>query len=287
MLKFDHKTLNHRQKAVLNYVLKYGKSHVGDLAKSFEVSEQTIRNDLDKLYELKLLQRVHGGAMVNKSHTGNKEYLNEGIRNIGYLSRTQMYTEEKDRIGDKTAELIPSNSSLFINIGTTTESVAKAIQSKVGLMVVTNNLNIANTLRYSKDNEVMIASGIVRPEDGGIVGAAAIDFIEQFRMDFAVVGISGIDEDGKLLDFDFREVQVTKTIMKNARSVILVADHSKFERKAPVILSGLSEINYLVTDKIPKDSIYQICEENKVQLLVTDTAENLSREKEIRSVVEE
>ena len=96
--------------------------------------------------------------------------------------------------------------------------------------------------------EVIVAGGTVRRSDGGVVGSAAVDFIRQFKVDYAVIGASAIDEDGALLDFDYREVQVAQAIIDNARHVILVADCTKFERTAPVRIGHLSQINTFVTD---------------------------------------
>ena len=101
-------------------------------------------------------------------------------------------------------------------------------------MVITNNINVANRMRVYPGIEVVIAGGVVRGSDGGVVGEAAVDFIKQFKVDYAVIGASAIDHDGALLDFDFREVKVAQAIIANARHVILVSDATKFERTAPV-----------------------------------------------------
>src|SRR5690606_5711544 len=116
----------------------------------------------------------------------------------------------------------------------TTEQVAAALTSHRGLMVVTNNINVANILRKHPGIEVVIAGGVVRHADGGIVGEAAVEFINQFKVDYAVIGVSAIDEDGALLDYDYREVSVARAIIGNARHVILVADRMKLARTAPV-----------------------------------------------------
>ncbi|MCB2714265.1 DeoR family transcriptional regulator, partial [Listeria monocytogenes] len=84
--------------------------------------------------------------------------------------------------------------------------------------------------------------------DGGIVGQAAVDFIQQFRVDFALVGISGIDEDGSLLDVDYQEVRVSQAIIDNARQVFLAADSSKFGRNAVVRLGPISLVNRVISD---------------------------------------
>lgn len=233
-----------------------GRVLVEDLAARFAVSPQTIRKDLNDLCDRRLLTRTHGGALFQS-----------GIENVEYEARRKIASKEKSAIGRVAATLIPDNASLFINIGTTTEAVGQALLGRRGLMVITNNINVANSLRVYPSIEVVIAGGVVRRSDGGIVGEAAVDFIEQFKVDFAVIGTSAIDHDGALLDFDFREVKVAQAIIANARHVILVADSTKFERTAPVRIGQLSQVNTFITDRCDYEAIRRICSESDVQLI--------------------
>jgi DeoR family glycerol-3-phosphate regulon repressor len=171
---------------------------------------------------------------------------------------------------------VPNNSSLFINIGTTTEAVSQALLGHTGLMVITNNINVANRMRIYPTLEVVIAGGIVRGSDGGIVGEAAVDFIKQFKVDYAVIGTSAIDGDGALLDFDYREVKVAQAIIANARHVIVVSDSTKFQRTAPVRIAHLSQVNTFITDHCPSPSVRQVCEEAGVTLIETNPVNQLT-----------
>ena len=145
--------------------------------------------------------------------------------------------------------------------------MARALLQHDDLMVITNNINVANEMRLYPQIEVVIAGGVVRKSDGGIVGEAAVDFIRQFKVDFAVIGASAIDEDGALLDYDYREVKVAQAIIENARSVILVADSTKFERSAPVRIAHLQQIDVLATDRCESEGIRAICAAHQVQLI--------------------
>lgn len=247
--------LSSRQNEILSRARENGKVVVDELAEQFVVSPQTIRKDLKDLCDRHFLQRVHGGAVVVS-----------GIENVGYESRRVLATEAKGAIGLKAASLIPDNCSLFINIGTTTEQVAMALRSHRGLLAITNNINVAEILRESLGVELIVAGGIVRRSDGGIVGEAAVDFIRQFKVDFAIVGVSAIDEDGSLLDYDFREVQVSQAIISNARKVMLVADVMKMTRTAPVRIGHISQVDFFVTDKPPKGLLSEVCAENDVRI---------------------
>jgi DeoR family glycerol-3-phosphate regulon repressor len=101
--------------------------------------------------------------------------------------------------------------------------------------------------------EVIVAGGVVRSRDRGIVGETAVDFMRQFKVDIAVIGISGIEADGSLRDFDYREVKVAQTVIAQSRQVWLAADHSKFNRPAMVQLATLAQIDRLITDAVPPE----------------------------------
>lgn len=235
-----HSTTDSRRQAILELASQTGEVTVDELLRRFAVTPQTIRKDLNRLCEERLLARTHGGARLASS-----------VENMSYEARRVLASDQKHAIGRAVAKLIPNDSSLFLNIGTTTEAVAQALLQHKNLLVITNNINVASLMRPYTENKVIIASGEVRSSDGGIIGEAAVDFINQFKVDFAVVGASAIDADGSLLDYDFREVKVSQTIMSNARHVILAADSSKHERDAPVRIGHVSQVHSFVTDRCP------------------------------------
>ncbi len=246
-----------RQAEILNFARKTGRVGVEQLALEFGVTPQTIRKDLNDLCDRGLLHRVHGGAVASS-----------GVSNVGYGARRNLAADAKQRIGRKAAALIPDNCSIIINIGTTTEQVALALRARTGLRVITNNINVVNILQGYRDIEVIVTGGTVRHLDGGVVGEAAIEFIQQFRVDYAVIGASAIEDDGSLLDYDFSEVKVAQAIIRNARSTILVADSMKFERSAPVRIGCLSMVDTIVTDKPLSPDLDLICAQNTVDVMI-------------------
>ncbi len=245
-----------RHEEIVKLARQEGRVLVDALATRFSVSVQTIRKDLNDLCAKGVLTRIHGGAVYPS-----------GIENVEYEARRQIAAAEKAAMGRAVAALIPDNASLFINIGTTTEAVGQALTGHKGLMVITNNINVANKMRVHRDCEVVIAGGIVRGSDGGIVGEAAVDFFRQFKVDYAVIGASAIDADGALLDYDFREVKVAQAIIANARHVILAADATKFERTAPVRIAHMSQVHTFVTDHCASEAVRRICIESGVRLI--------------------
>jgi DeoR family glycerol-3-phosphate regulon repressor len=244
-----------RQADILALARETGRVSVEDLAARFAVTPQTIRRDLNEMCERRALTRVHGGAIVAS-----------GVENLAYEARKLVAQPHKRLIGEAAAALVPNRSSLFINLGTTTEQVARALVGHEGLLVITNNLHVAVELHRHPGIEVILAGGVVRRGDGGIIGASAVEHIRQFRVDLAVIGISAIDPDGTLLDFDPREVQVSQAIVRNARRVMLVTDGSKFMRSAPVRIAHLSDVDLLVTDRLPSAGIAELCERHGVEV---------------------
>ena len=246
--------LSLRQQEILEIARGQSRVTVDELVERFQVTPQTIRKDLNELCDAKALSRVHGGAV-----------LSSGVANVGYEQRRDIAPEEKQLIGQLCAQEIPDNASLFINIGTTTEAVARALINHRDLLVITNNLNVANILVQNSSCDVIIAGGVLRRADGGIIGEATADFVNQFKVDYAVIGASAIDEDGALLDYDYREVRVAQAIIENARHTYLVADKMKLERTAPVRIAHISQISAFFTDEVVSNKLRQVCSQHSVK----------------------
>ncbi|GIL01813.1 MAG: DeoR family transcriptional regulator [Alphaproteobacteria bacterium] len=250
--------LTPRQAQIVELAKSRGRVMVEQLAQTFGMTPQTIRRDLNDLCNNGQLVRIHGGALYPTTN-----------ENLEYEQRRMIAAEAKQAIGEATARLIPDNSSLFINIGTTTEAVAKALLVRNGLLVITNNINVANILRESPSIEVILSGGVVRHSDGALVGETAVDFFNRFKVDYAIIGTSAIDASGALLDFDLREVSVAQAIMANAAHIILVTDATKFDRRAPMRIADISRIDTFVTDHCPLPGFRQLLNEYKVRLLET------------------
>lgn len=233
-----------RHDAIIELVRLQGYVSTEELVEHFDVSPQTIRRDLNDLADQNKIQRHHGGAALPSSSV-----------NAAYNDRKVMWSEEKARIAQRVASQIPDGATLFIDIGTTPEAVAHALMNHKNLRVVTNNLNVATLLTAKEDFRLILAGGEVRTRDGGIMGEATLDFISQFRLDYGILGISGIDMDGSLLEFDYHEVRTKRAIIENSRCVMLVTDHSKFGRNAMVNLGNMNLIDYLFTDQLPPPSV--------------------------------
>jgi DeoR family glycerol-3-phosphate regulon repressor len=226
------------------------------LVEQLKVSPQTIRRDLNQLAENNQIQRHHGGASL----------LGNSVVNDSYANRKIKHQAEKQQIAHQLAAHIANGSSLFLDIGTTAETIAQALLKHRDLRVVTNNIHVAKLLMGNSDFEVLLAGGVVRSRDGGIVGEATIDFIRQFRLDYGIITVSGIDLDGSLLDFDYHEVRITQAIIANSRTVILAADHSKFGRNAMINIGNIAQVDHFYTDRALPQDIASIVQKENIQL---------------------
>ncbi|ARC88160.1 DeoR/GlpR family DNA-binding transcription regulator [Rhodovulum sp. MB263] len=231
-------TQTFRAPDILDIARREGRVTVEGLAEHFGVTVQTIRRDLAELAGAGKLERVHGGAI-----------LPSGVSNIGYEARRGLNAEAKAAIAARCAASIPEEASVFLNIGTSTEAVARALLTHRNLLVVTNNMNVANILVENPDCEVVVAGGTLRRSDGGLVGALTMRAIQAFKVDYAVIGCSALDAEGDLLDFDIQEVSVSQTILTQARRAFLVADAAKFGRSAPVRIASLRDLDAVFTDR--------------------------------------
>lgn len=249
---------NPRLDQLVGEVRRQGSMSVEALADRLGVTLQTVRRDVKQLAEQGVLSRYHGGVRLPSSTT----------ENIAYLQRQLLNEDAKRAIAREVAKAVPDGCSLILNIGTTTEAIARELVRHRGLRVITNNLNVAAILADSADCEVLVAGGVVRSRDHGIVGETTVDFIRQFRVDLAVIGISGIEQDGTLRDYDLREVKVAQTIIAQSREVWLAADYSKFDRRAMIELARLDQIDVLYTNAAPPPPYATLLQEAGVQCVI-------------------
>ncbi|RVW00011.1 DeoR/GlpR transcriptional regulator [Mesobaculum littorinae] len=250
-----------RHPEIIEIARRDGKVTVERLSAHFGVTHQTIRRDLADLAEAGRLERVHGGAV-----------LPSGTTNIGYADRRQINAAAKDAIAAACAEAIPNESSVFLNIGTTPEAVARHMLAHRNLLVVTNNMNVGQILVANPDCDVVVTGGALRPSDGGLIGDVTTTTIRRFKFDVAVIGCSALDEDGDLLDFDMQEVGVTRAILQHARKVFLVSDGSKFQRKAPVRVASVADLDAFFTDVPPPPGFVSRCKDEGVAVTVAACA---------------
>ena len=255
MVKID------RKDQILSALGRQGQIDVDSLAAQFGVAPQTVRRDLSDLVEAGLVARTHGGARLIAA--GAASYEARRLRNLS----------AKSAIAKAAAEIVPDGASVALNIGTTTEQVARALTKHKDLTVISNNLNIIQILRSAPLRALIVIGGEVRAEDGALVGGDAVAALGNYKVDLAIIGASGLDPDGSVLDFDTREVAVARAILANARKTVLVADHSKFGVNAPNRICTLAQLDHVVLDRTPPPDFALASQANDTNLIIAPNEE--------------
>jgi len=246
-----------RHEQIISLVKRRGFVSIGRLAKSFDVSEQTVRRDLKDLADRGLVTKYHGGAG-----------LAHGPADVDYDKRKARMPEEKQRIAEAVAERIPERATVFIDIGTTMEAIAEALLDHKRLTVVTNHVTVATILSRRSEFQVVLAGGILKHNDHATTGDATREFLEKFRVGYGIFGIGGIDGEGEMLDFDFRDIGVSATAMRISRKRFVALDHSKYDTNAVVSVGHVGEIDALFTDAPPPQALTKVLKTNDVDLVI-------------------
>jgi len=246
-----------RHREIVSLINSRGFVSIGQMAKSFKVSEQTVRRDLKDLSHRGLVKKYHGGAG-----------LPDGPADIDYGKRKHHLPSEKQRIAAAVARQIPEGATVFLDIGTTMEAVAVALLGHKRLTVITNHITAATTLSRRSDFQVILAGGLLKHNDHATTGEATREFLEKFRVGYGVFGVGGVDNDGEMLDFDFRDIGVSATAMKISRRRFIALDHSKFDTHAMVSVGHVSEVDAIFTDATPPPSLDAVLRDHQVDLFV-------------------
>lgn len=239
---------NLRHREIIEMAQRGGRVTVETLAEHFQVTLQTIRRDLTELSNAGQLERVHGGAIAPS-----------GTKNIAYEERRELNAGAKENMARYIASNIPNGASVFLSIGTSTEAVARHLLRHTNLLVVTNNIKVSEILRANTSCDLILTGGRFRRADSGLTGEMATKMIRQFKFDIAVMSCSSLDTEGNLLDFDIDEVGVNQTILEHSRRTVLVADHTKFQRKAPVRIASFEDFAEVVTDRPIESTLLEKC----------------------------
>ncbi|WMS45283.1 DeoR/GlpR family DNA-binding transcription regulator (plasmid) [Acuticoccus sp. MNP-M23] len=210
------------------------------LASQFDVTTQTIRRDINALCEQGAARRRHGG--IARIAVGG---------NVSFRDREVLNRSAKLMIAGEVARCIPNGASVALGIGTTPQLVAENLLGHSGLKIVTNNLPIALAAAQHTDFDVAIAGGTVRNSDLDIAGHAAEELFAAYRVDFAIFGVAGVDDDGSLLDFSRAEVRIRQAMLRHCRQSFLVLDSSKFGRPAHVRGGRLDEASVVFCEAGP------------------------------------
>ena len=231
---------NRRQSEIMQTVRLHGACTIGELASQLQVSDETIRRNVKPLVSRGLILKVHGGIA-----------LPERLQEPPFQRRMAEHKIAKQRVAALAAKQIENGDSLVIDSGSTTSYVALALCSHSNLLVVTNSAEIARTLAPRNGNRVYMAGGELRANDGAAFGPAVEAFVRQFEVRHAVLSIGGISASTGFMDFQLCEAEFARAAIDQAEQTLVVADRSKFGRKAPIKVCDADAVDLLLTEAPP------------------------------------
>jgi DeoR family glycerol-3-phosphate regulon repressor len=230
----------HREREIIDALRSVGgASRIQPLAAQLGVSEETIRRNLKKLADDGLVRKVHGGV-----HLPDTEIEIEP----SFMQRMDQNPDAKRRIAARVATIVKNGDSLFLDIGSTTAYIARALRSHRDLFVVTNSVAIAHLLSARNNNRVFMAGGELRAHDGGAFGAEAITFVRRFQVDYAICSATAINASRGFMLFDLQEAEFSREIMLRSDTRIVAADSTKFGRSGPIVVCDPAIVDKLITD---------------------------------------
>jgi DeoR family transcriptional regulator of aga operon len=248
-----------RRRAILEQVKESGEVLITDLSKQFDVSEVTIRNDLEYLERKSLVMRARGGAINSENHVG----IDQSI-----MDKSKIHALEKMSIGRRSAQLIKENETIILDSGTTTAEIARNLEDFRHLTVITNALNIISLLIGRSNINLIVPGGVLRQNSMSLIGPLAEKNLGNFFVDKAFISTDGFDTRQGIFTPNIEEASLNMVMIRIAKEVILVTDSSKFTRKSLVFICGLDKIKAVVTDKGISNEDKKRLEDAGLQVLI-------------------
>ncbi len=237
--------LQKRQNQILASVRSRGACSIVELAAELNVSDETIRRNIKPLVRQGLVDKVHGGIVLSQQQEPEPPFE----------KRMHEQVEAKRAISALVAGIIRDGDSIMLDTGSTTAFVARGLGDHRELSVVTNCTEIARTLAREPSNRVHLCGGALRPDDWATFGSAAIEFVRQFHVNYAILSIGGITESGSFMDYHLEEAEFSRAVIAQAKQTIVVADHSKFGNPDFIQVCDFDAVDLVVVDRPPPASI--------------------------------
>ena len=250
--------LNHRQQQILEQVQAQGEVKISELKQLFNVTEMTIRRDLEKMEKLGNVRRTFGGLVWIGT-------------DIALQERAGIMMDEKIRIGLKAAELILPGESVFIDGGSTTLQIARNINSNMGITVVTNALNIAQELQ-NKHVPIIVIGGFLRESTSSMVGSIAMETVSRMAFDRAFLGASGLTVEHGFSNTNMDEAELKRLAIKQSKESYIAMDHSKFGSRALFSFAKPENVNHLLTSSMPDKELLESCKQAGIQLILPNSS---------------
>jgi len=234
---------------------------IGELSSILNIPKITIRRDLDYLAKEKRIKKTHGGAIIEST----KDY------EPPYMIRSLKMIEQKRAIGKLAAPLIPENSLIFIDVGTTLLELAKNLPTDKNISVITNWIPIAEKLGEKMFSNLFLLGGKVNCREMSIIGNYPLQLLDNFNIETCFIGVGGISIDHGLTDYTLEEIEIKKQMIRRAKKRIVLADHSKFGRLAPIKICDLSDIDTIITSEGLEEEIKKKYKDYGIEIIVSKT----------------
>lgn len=250
-------TLNERQQQMMEQLNAWGEIKVIELKDRFDVTEMTIRRDLEKLEKLGLAKRTFGGAIL-------------ASKDVALQERTTLMAEQKQRIGRLAASLVQSGDSIFIDGGTTTLEVARHLPVQAQITVVTNAINVAAVLAERKIPTI-VAGGVLVETTNSMVGPMAVETISRMAFDKIFLGSTGINPEHGYSNSNMYEAEIKRFAIQKTKEAYVVMDHTKFGARVLFSFAELSQVYTLITDQMPESDLVNAIQSTGSEILVADS----------------
>ena len=232
------------------------KVYVSDLAKTFKVTEETIRRDLEKLEGQDLLRRSYGGAVITESTS----------EDLSYKRRSAINSESKLAIAEKAARLIQDGDTIMMDSSTTCQALLQRLKGQKDITVITNSIRLMNDFMGS-GFKMICTGGTMRESSCALTGTIASQTLEKYYVDFTFISCKGIDIDKGVMESNESESKIKQIMMEQARKTVLLVDHSKFNKTAFVKCDDFSHIHCVVTDEEPSREWQDFFLERHIRLI--------------------
>lgn len=246
---------------ILEYLKKNNRISVEQICTLFHVSRDTARRDLVKLEEDKTIVRTRGGAILPTIHHEIKDYT----------KRLHIVSEEKRTIGQIAASLITSGDRVILDASTTVQSCAEQLRP-IDCTIITNSINLAEVLSSNPSVTIQLLGGTLHKEHRFLYGSSVVEKLSEYIADKAFIGVVGVSEHGLTIAHE-EDGMVKRKMIKQAKQVIVLADHTKLGKTEFFRFANLADIDLLITDQTPQQEFLDLLKEHKVELLTTDNGD--------------
>lgn len=247
--------LERRQK-IMEKIRLDRKVYVSELAKSFKVTEETIRRDLEKLESQDLLRRSYGGAVIAESTSDE----------LSYTRRSTINSESKLAIAEKAASLIHDGDTIMMDSSTTCQALLQRLKGQRDITVITNSIRLMSDFTNS-GFKMICTGGTMRESSCALTGSIACQTLSKYYVDFAFISCKSIDLKKGIMESNESESRVKSVMMQQARKTILLVDHSKFDKTAFVKCDDFEHIDTVVTDDAPSKEWQEYFSDHHISLI--------------------